>query len=154
MASTADRAAATALKVKGNKAFTEHDWPTAIDFYTKAIEKNDADPSFYCNRAQANIKLEAYGYAIADATKALELDKDYIKVCRPQALALDCPLIACRPGLLETRRRQHRHPQFSRRSPRFQDGSQKRAPEQRSQAQTCRMRETDQEASILESDRG
>ncbi len=29
---------------------------------------------------QANIKLEAYGYAIADATKAIELDESYVKV--------------------------------------------------------------------------
>jgi serine/threonine-protein phosphatase 5 len=82
MASTlaADKAAATALKVKGNEAFAGHDWPSAVDFYTKAIEKYDSDPSFYCNRAQANIKLEAFGYAVADATKAIQLDKDYIKV--------------------------------------------------------------------------
>lgn len=82
MTSTADRAAATALKVKGNKAFAEHDWPAAVDFYTKAADKYNLDPSFYCNRAQANIKLESYGYAIADATKAIDLDKDYIKVRR------------------------------------------------------------------------
>jgi len=80
MTSTGDRAAATALKVKGNEAFAHHDWPAAIDFYTKAIEKYDADPTFYSNRAQTNIKLEAYGYAIADATKAIELDKNFIKV--------------------------------------------------------------------------
>lgn len=29
---------------------------------------------------QANIKLEQYGYAIADATKAIELDSKYAKV--------------------------------------------------------------------------
>ena len=29
---------------------------------------------------QANIKLEAYGYAIADATRAVELDPSYVKV--------------------------------------------------------------------------
>ncbi len=52
MAIAPDVEAATALKVKGNKAFAQHDWPTAIDFYTQAIEKNDKDPSFYCNRAQ------------------------------------------------------------------------------------------------------
>jgi serine/threonine-protein phosphatase 5 len=80
VASPADKAAASALKAKGNQAFAAHDWPSAVDYYTKAIEKYDAEPSFYCNRAQANIKLEAYGYAIADATKAIELDKDYIKV--------------------------------------------------------------------------
>lgn len=29
---------------------------------------------------QANIKLEQYGYAIADAAKAIELDNSYAKV--------------------------------------------------------------------------
>lgn len=88
MASAEDKAAATTLKQKGNKAFAEHDWPTAIEFYTKAIDKNDRDPSFFCNRAQANIKLEAYGYAIADASAAIELDKDYVKVS--QSLHILC----------------------------------------------------------------
>jgi serine/threonine-protein phosphatase 5 len=55
MAAGTDVEAATALKVKGNKAFSHHDWPTAIDFYTKAIEKNDQDPSFYSNRAQVGL---------------------------------------------------------------------------------------------------
>lgn len=32
--------------------------------------------------SQAQIKLEAFGYAIADATKALELDPNYVKVSR------------------------------------------------------------------------
>jgi serine/threonine-protein phosphatase 5 len=82
MTSTDNKAAAIALKSKGNKAFSEHDWPAAIDFYTKAIETYDQDPSFYCNRAQANIKLESYGYAIADATHAIDLDKNYVKVGR------------------------------------------------------------------------
>lgn len=49
MPSAAD---AAALKQKGNKAFAEHDWAAAVDFYTQAIEANDQDPSFYCNRAQ------------------------------------------------------------------------------------------------------
>jgi serine/threonine-protein phosphatase 5 len=44
--------AATALKQQGNKAFAQHDWPTAIDFYSKAIEKYDREPSFFSNRAQ------------------------------------------------------------------------------------------------------
>jgi len=49
MGSTED---AVALKEKGNKAFKEHDWPAAIDFYTQAIEANPNEPSFYTNRAQ------------------------------------------------------------------------------------------------------
>jgi serine/threonine-protein phosphatase 5 len=52
---SADVEAATALKVKGNKAFAEHDWPRAVDFYTQAIEKYDKDPSFWCNRAQVGL---------------------------------------------------------------------------------------------------
>lgn len=43
---------AIAFKEQGNKAFKEHDWPAAIDHYTKAIETYDKEPSFYTNRAQ------------------------------------------------------------------------------------------------------
>ena len=32
------------------------------------------------NYEEANIKSEAYGYAIADATKAIELDPNFVKV--------------------------------------------------------------------------
>lgn len=49
---------AVELKEKGNKAFKEHDWDTAISFYTKAIEKNSQEPSFYTNRAQVSISAE------------------------------------------------------------------------------------------------
>lgn len=72
-------AAAVELKNKGNEAFKKQDWPTAVEFYTKAIEAYDQEPSFYTNRAQANIKLEAYGYAVADADKAIELDPTNVK---------------------------------------------------------------------------
>jgi hypothetical protein len=47
-----DKEAGTALKVQGNKAFGEHNWPVAVDFYNQAIAKYDKDPSFFCNRAQ------------------------------------------------------------------------------------------------------
>ena len=47
-----DKELAIELKNKGNAAFKAHDWPTALDFYTKAIEKYDQEPSFYTNRAQ------------------------------------------------------------------------------------------------------
>lgn len=47
-----DQEAGVALKVQGNKAFGEHDWPAAVAFYDQAIEKYDQDPSFFSNRAQ------------------------------------------------------------------------------------------------------
>ncbi|KAL4807779.1 DUF89-domain-containing protein [Aspergillus unguis] len=82
-----DVEAANALKLQGNKAFVSHEWPTAVDLYTQAIEKYDKEPSFFSNRAQCHIKLEAYGFAVADATKALELDPNYIKAYWRRALA-------------------------------------------------------------------
>ena len=51
------------MKQKGNAAFANHDWPTAVDFYTQAIEKNDKDPSFYCNRAQVRTLHPAGDFA-------------------------------------------------------------------------------------------
>ena len=35
---------------------------------------------YYGNRSFAHLKMESYGYALSDATTALELDKSYIKV--------------------------------------------------------------------------
>jgi hypothetical protein len=46
---------ATAFKNDGNKAFTAHDWPKAIELYTKAIELNDKEATFYTNRAQVGV---------------------------------------------------------------------------------------------------
>ncbi|KAK1770652.1 Serine/threonine-protein phosphatase T [Phialemonium atrogriseum] len=77
---------AVAFKNEGNKAFAAHDWRTAIDFYSKAIELNDKEPTFYANRAQANLKTESYGYAVADATKAIELNPSFVKAYYRRAL--------------------------------------------------------------------
>ncbi|EFY97335.1 hypothetical protein MHUMG1_06973 [Metarhizium humberi] len=75
------------LKNKGNKSFASGDYPAAVDFYSKAIGLNDKEPTFFTNRAQAYIKTEAYGYAIADAGKALELNPKLIKAYYRRGLA-------------------------------------------------------------------
>jgi len=63
-------------KNSGNKAFKENDFTTAILFYTKAIEraeeKNEPAGAYYNNRAFAHFKLESYGAAVQDATRAIE----------------------------------------------------------------------------------
>lgn len=51
---------AVALKEKGNQAFKQHDWPTAVDFYTQAIAANPKEPSFYTNRAQVQRPTDAH----------------------------------------------------------------------------------------------
>lgn len=48
---------ANELKFKGNNCFSRHEWLNAIEFYTKAIDLHDQDPSYYCNRAQVNLCL-------------------------------------------------------------------------------------------------
>lgn len=50
-----DKAKAVALKNQGNDAFKKHDWPTAIDFYTQAIDIDDTEPTYFANRAQVRI---------------------------------------------------------------------------------------------------
>ncbi|EZF73992.1 hypothetical protein H105_04321 [Trichophyton soudanense CBS 452.61] len=85
--SQSDIEAATALKLQGNKCFAQQNWPAALNLYTQAIELYDKEPSFYCNRAQVHVKLEAFGFAIADATKAIELDPSYVKAYWRRAVA-------------------------------------------------------------------
>lgn len=62
--------AANSLKEAGNAFLASHQFQLAADKYTEAI---DTFPTaiFYSNRAQALIKLEAYGMAIEDAEDAL-----------------------------------------------------------------------------------
>ncbi|CAJ1064929.1 serine/threonine-protein phosphatase 5 [Xyrichtys novacula] len=67
------------LKEKANKYFKEKDYENAIKYYTEALEVNPSNAIYYSNRSLAYLRTECYGYALADATKALEIDKNYIK---------------------------------------------------------------------------
>lgn len=74
-----DKAEATRMKAQANEAFSSHDFPTAAKLYSEAIEKNPNEPTLWCNRAYARMKLEEFGYALSDATKAIQLDRHYVK---------------------------------------------------------------------------
>uniref|UniRef100_A0A8C6T9G3 Serine/threonine-protein phosphatase n=1 Tax=Neogobius melanostomus TaxID=47308 RepID=A0A8C6T9G3_9GOBI len=67
------------LKEKANTYFKEKDYDNAIKYYTEALELNPSNAIYYSNRSLAYLRTECYGYALADATKALEIDKNYIK---------------------------------------------------------------------------
>lgn len=58
----------------------EQDYDMAIKLYTDAINLYPFNASYYGNRSFAYIKTECYGYGLADANKALELDRTYVKV--------------------------------------------------------------------------
>ncbi|XP_044524515.1 serine/threonine-protein phosphatase 5 [Gracilinanus agilis] len=67
------------LKTQANEYFKGKDYENAVKFYTQAIELNPNNAIYYGNRSLAYLRTECYGYALADATRAVELDKKYIK---------------------------------------------------------------------------
>lgn len=70
---------ATALKDKGNKAYAEEDFETAVSYYTEGLaELRDMQP-LYTNRAQAYIKLGKYREAIGDCEWALKCNEKCTK---------------------------------------------------------------------------
>uniref|UniRef100_A0A673NAQ2 Serine/threonine-protein phosphatase n=1 Tax=Sinocyclocheilus rhinocerous TaxID=307959 RepID=A0A673NAQ2_9TELE len=58
---------------------SDKDYENAIKYYTEALELNPSNAVYYSNRSLAYLRTECYGYALGDATRALELDKNYIK---------------------------------------------------------------------------
>jgi serine/threonine-protein phosphatase 5 len=78
---------AVEFKDRGNKALLESKYDEAIDLYTKAVELDSSNAVFVANRAQAYIKNEAYGFAIADASEAIRLNPSYTKAYYRRAVA-------------------------------------------------------------------
>ncbi|XP_049812956.1 serine/threonine-protein phosphatase 5 [Schistocerca nitens] len=77
--SSADAERAEKLKEEANLCFRNQDYNKAIDFYTQAIEANPNVAVYYANRSFAYLRTECFGYALTDASKAISLDKTYIK---------------------------------------------------------------------------
>jgi len=92
-------AKAESAKAKGNEFFKSKTYAKALVAYSEAIELSEGDgidldsldslddakpenPNlkiYYSNRAMCNIKLENYGSAVIDASKAVELDNLFEK---------------------------------------------------------------------------
>jgi hypothetical protein len=77
--------------------------------YTQAISFNPFVAAYYGNRSFAYIKTEFFGYALADANKALELDNTYVKVWLLCSACSDCnyPFLLQFSGLLSKSFCQH-----------------------------------------------
>ncbi|XP_053614016.1 serine/threonine-protein phosphatase 5 [Plodia interpunctella] len=82
-----DIEAAEKLKNEANDFFKRQNYNSAIDLYTQAIEKNPGNAVFFANRSIANLRLENFGYALTDASKAIELDRGYTKAYYRRAAA-------------------------------------------------------------------
>ncbi|KAF9318207.1 hypothetical protein BG003_011684 [Podila horticola] len=72
-------AKANAIKEEANVLFANKKFEEAIEKYTEAIELNPNVAAYYANRAFAHTKIEAYGAAILDGDKAVEVDPKYPK---------------------------------------------------------------------------
>eukprot|EP01098_Paradermamoeba_levis_P013785 TRINITY_DN636_c0_g1_i4.p1 TRINITY_DN636_c0_g1~~TRINITY_DN636_c0_g1_i4.p1 ORF type:complete len:305 (-),score=118.69 TRINITY_DN636_c0_g1_i4:177-1091(-) len=70
---------AVEAKEKGNKFFGQKDYKSAIEQYTKAIEYDPSEYTFYTNRAAAYQGLNDWQTALSDANKSVELKPDWSK---------------------------------------------------------------------------
>ena len=82
-----DEKQAEALKAEANEYFKQEKFQQAVDLYTKAIEINPKKAVYHANRSIANLKLENFGYALSDASKSIECDKNYLKAYYRRAAA-------------------------------------------------------------------
>jgi serine/threonine-protein phosphatase 5 len=67
------------FKQRGNDFFKQSHFSDAIEWYNKALEVYPNSAIVLANRSACNLKLENYGFAESDATKAIEADPKYIK---------------------------------------------------------------------------
>ena len=67
------------FKAQANDYFKKEKFASAEEFYTKAIDLDATNPVYFANRSIAHLKQESFGYALSDASKAIELDSSYIK---------------------------------------------------------------------------
>ncbi|KAM7399474.1 hypothetical protein PAMP_018745 [Pampus punctatissimus] len=70
---------ATAFKDKGNEAYAQKDYETAVKYYSDGLAELRDIQHLYTNRAQAYIKLEKYKEAINDCEWALKCNERCIK---------------------------------------------------------------------------
>lgn len=71
--------ASSDLEIRATAAFIDDRFELAVDLYSQAIAACPNNADLFADRAQANIKLKNYTEAVADANKAIELNRDMSK---------------------------------------------------------------------------
>ncbi|KAI9058970.1 ADP/ATP carrier receptor [Trametes sanguinea] len=87
--------AAASLKAKGNAAYQQRKFASAIEYYTRAIAVTPKpEPVFFSNRAACeigyvNLNPPQHDKVVEDCDQALALDKNYVKALNRRATALE-----------------------------------------------------------------
>ncbi|KAL8278876.1 hypothetical protein RQP46_008747 [Phenoliferia psychrophenolica] len=81
------KTAALRIKSEANALFSASKYRQSLDLYTASLNKNPFDPIVWSNRAAVRLKLEEHGLAIADASRAIELNPRFVKAYFRRALA-------------------------------------------------------------------
>jgi DnaJ family protein C protein 7 len=82
------KAQAEELKQQGNEEFKKTNFTRAIELYSKAINLNPQEASYYSNRAACYQKIKKYYKCIEDTDEALKIDSKFTKASRRKAQAL------------------------------------------------------------------
>lgn len=75
--------------IEGNKNFDRKRYDRAIESYTKAIEINPADYTFYSNRGLAHYQKRDYAAAIGDFDRALEINPNVALIYNNRGVAFE-----------------------------------------------------------------
>eukprot|EP01088_Endostelium_zonatum_P020916 TRINITY_DN7943_c0_g1_i1.p1 TRINITY_DN7943_c0_g1~~TRINITY_DN7943_c0_g1_i1.p1 ORF type:complete len:209 (-),score=53.19 TRINITY_DN7943_c0_g1_i1:131-757(-) len=70
---------AESYKEQGNKEYSAKNWDGAVEYYTKAIDLQPDNATYYGNRAASQIMLGLYNKALKDSLTALEKDPNFTK---------------------------------------------------------------------------
>ena len=63
-------------KQEGNTAYTKKNFPTAIECYTKAIELDPTEITFYTNLAAVHFELKDYAKCVEICDKAIDIGRE------------------------------------------------------------------------------
>jgi len=83
-----DKDTAAQLKANGNSSYAKKEWESAINFYSKAIEINPVDETYYSNRSACYMALKRHDEALFDALVAHTLKPQWTKGCYRVSVAL------------------------------------------------------------------
>ena len=75
------------LKAKANDCFKTQKYNEAVELYGQAIDLRPDSAILFANRSFAHHRMENFGYALADANRAIECDRAYLKAYYRRAAA-------------------------------------------------------------------